>query len=110
MGLSSYLESDSASAFVYIYSKLKTNSERGKALEQELKYTDFGYNTPGCINIMLAVEAGVVRREDFTFLLADLMVEQLEEIVSSDVNEDLQPDLERLCKGAKEIRDNIKTK
>ena len=80
MGLNSSGESDNAADFVFIYKKAKTKTQRRQLIDSELKDFANNYNTPGSVNIALAMEDGIVRGDDLTAkqlnrlreLLADL--------------------------------------
>lgn len=80
MGMNHWEESDGAADFVFIYKKATTMAKRRKIIDTELKDFANSYNTPGSVNIALAMEDGIVRKDDLTAkqtnklreLLADL--------------------------------------
>ena len=80
MGMSHWNDSDGAADFVYIYKKATTPAQRRKVIDTELKDFANSYNTPGSVNIALAMEDGIVRKTDLNAnqlnklraLLADL--------------------------------------
>ena len=80
MGMDHWQESDGAADFVFVYKEATTMSKRRKIIDTELKDFANNYNTPGSVNIALAMEDGIVRKDDLTAkqtnklreLLADL--------------------------------------
>ena len=66
MGMDNWEDSDCAADFVYAYKKASTMAQRRKLIDVELKDFANSYNTPGSVNIALAMEGGVVRRDDLT--------------------------------------------
>ena len=79
MGLNHWGESDGAADFVYTYKEATTMAKRRKLIDTELKDFANNYNTPGSVNIALAIEGGILRKEDLTevqlYTLRDLLTE-----------------------------------
>ncbi|MEI6598062.1 MAG: hypothetical protein WCL22_03375 [bacterium] len=59
-------ESDGAADFVFVYKEATTMAKRRKIIDTELKDFANNYNTPGSVNIALAMEDGIVRKDDMT--------------------------------------------
>jgi len=66
MGLNRWQESDNAADFVFGYKEANSKVERRKLIDKEFDETGNSYNTPGVVNIALALEDGIVRKDDFT--------------------------------------------
>lgn len=66
MGMNHWEESDNAADFVTSYKEATTLTKRRTLLDEELKNFANFCNTPGSVNIALAMEDGIVRKTDLT--------------------------------------------
>ena len=66
MGLDSWEESDNAACFVSRYKKAIFAKQRVNLIDKEFEDFANSYNTPGSVNIALAMEDGIVRKDDMT--------------------------------------------
>lgn len=82
MGLNSWQDSDEAADFVFVYKNAKTTLERRKIIDKELKNSANTFNTPGSVNIALAMEDGIVRKGDLTAKQIKTLAKLLSELES----------------------------
>lgn len=87
MGLNNWQDSDEAADFVFVYKDAKTILERRKIIDKELKNLANIFNTPGSVNIALAMEAGIVRKTDLTAQQIKTLVKLLFELESDSSQE-----------------------
>lgn len=83
MGLNNWQDSDEAADFVFVYKEAKTTPERRKIIDEELKNSANMVNTPGSVNIALAMEAGIVRKTDLTAKQIKTLAKLLSELESN---------------------------
>jgi hypothetical protein len=86
-GLDNWQESDEAADFVFVYKKAKTTLERRKIIVKELKNSANTFNTPGSVNIALAMEAGIVRKTDLTLGQIETLMKLLSKLESNSLPE-----------------------
>ena len=87
MGLNNWRDSDEAADFVFVYKDAKTTLERRKIIDKELKNSANTFNTPGSVNIALAMEDGIVRKGDLTAKQINTLVKLLSELESNSLPE-----------------------
>ena len=80
MGLNHWEESDNAADFVFLFEKAKTKAQRHKVIDKELEEFGNSYNTPGSVNIALAIEDGKVGLDDLKPKHLERMQELLGEL------------------------------
>lgn len=87
MGLDNWQDSDKAADFVFVYKDAKTMPERRKIIDKELKNSANAFNTPGSVNIALAMEGGIVRKTDLTAKQIKTLAKLLSELESDSSSE-----------------------
>ena len=65
-GLGHWGESDEAADFVFSYQKAKSPKTKQNVIDRELKNFANDYNTPGSVNIVLAMEGDIVLKSDLS--------------------------------------------
>ena len=80
-GLEHWGDSDEAADFVSVYQTAKSPKSKQNVIDKELKNFANDYNTPGSVNIALAIEDGILQTSDLNVVQLNKLRKLLKKLI-----------------------------